>query len=296
MSYSFSFDALGTHWKVEFEEMSEIDASAIENEVKKIAQEFDDNYSRFKPDSHISLLNKHKKLSSFPKELFSLLKRAQEYFHHTDGHFDIRVGKDLEQKGYDSNYSFTSRQNNKSDYSGNLFEKLTEDTIHISKKHKIDLGGFGKGWLIDKLAEFLLKNKIQSFHIDGGGDILIKGEQEREIGLESPFDLKMKIGVAKLKSGAITCSSPTRRSWIDKRTKERHHHLISPMGHNFEGLAAAFVYGKSASLADMASTTIYVAPPAIAEKVHRNLDLELLLVFTNGSYMKTKNFPGEIFT
>src|SRR6185295_4226706 len=88
----------------------------------------------------------------------------------------------------------------------------------------IDVGAAGKGYLVDIIADMLRAEGIDTFTVDGSGDLLHVGPTPLDVGLEHPADAGLLIGVGRIKDGALCASATNRRSWgsfhhvVDGRT------------------------------------------------------------------------------
>ena len=161
----------------------------------------------------------------------------------------------------------------------------------------IDLGGIGKGFLIDKVKDFLLSNKVQYFFINAGGDIYATSEFDNpiEFALENPFDINQMIGKIKIKNESIASSSPARRKWKDKNSDKEFHHLIDMKTNSpVSEIAGVFTLGQNATDADLASTAIFVSPKELHNKIASAFGVEYMVVFNDGSYSKSSNYKAEL--
>lgn len=81
---------------------------------------------------------------------------------------------------------------------------------------ELDLGGIGKGYLIQLLAEFLVSNGVTTYRINGGGDILVSQDSLNIFGpviLLHPQDDTQSIGSVPTLHGAVASSGTQRRKW-----------------------------------------------------------------------------------
>jgi thiamine biosynthesis lipoprotein ApbE len=86
--------------------------------------------------------------------------------------FNIGVGKILDKLGYHQDFSFgqtTSKKSNFHLFPKHIFEELSIKQISLTPGSEIDLGGVGKGWLIDKLKLFLESLNLKYFLLMLGG-------------------------------------------------------------------------------------------------------------------------------
>jgi thiamine biosynthesis lipoprotein len=289
------FEGIGTHWWIKVYN-DDIDLLDIEKEVLQIVKEFEQNYSRFIPASFISRLNTLKFIENFPIELFEMVSYSENLKKISNGYFNIFVGSTLEQLGYDKDYSFKAKEIRS--INNNTFIKLTKDLIQITKDSSIDLGGLGKGWLIDKIKNYLLKKDMPHFYINGGGDIYASSNKgvPIEFVLENPFDKSEMIGNIKIKNRGIASSSANRRRWKDE--DKEYHHLIDPKKNNSSNnnIAGVFTLGNNALEADVASTIIFVSRQDLWEDIAKQLEVEYMVVFNDGNYFKSNGYTGILNT
>lgn len=298
MSLDFTFNALATKWCIKIYDKRD-DLRLTFSQIEVLAFDFEKAYSRFLDDSFISKLNRDRYLEEFPKELYDILIYSEDIRQKSNGLFNVAVGGILENLGYDKSYSFSLKQNIKSiNVSDNSsFEVLYEEMIQIKSAVKVDLGGIGKGWLIDKIAKFLIDLGIKYFSINGGGDIYATSDNGNPISfvLEHPKDLTQKIGKISIKNQGIACSAPNRRMWKDQQTDQTFHHLIDIKNSNSAlGKLAVFTQGKSATIADVMSTTLFVAQNSQIEYLAKMFEVEFLIIFPDLSFIKSLGYQGQM--
>ena len=250
---SIEFDALGTHWWIEL-----IDALATGDITEKILQrvhQFQDDYSRFLPDSYIGQLNRLKVLKNPPDELRDMLAFAREMFEISGGVFNISVGGRLAALGYGKGLKESRIDSRFWDETS-----VTTSEVRIPGSIEVDLGGFGKGWLIDSLGALLESEGFTQFVINGGGDILVKSEKPVELALEHPYDQSLMIGTTRVKNGALGVSSNTKRVW--KKEGKTHGHIIDPRTNqtSHSRVVASYIQSDTALIADTIATILLISP------------------------------------
>ena len=212
----WSFKALGTTWWIEiFADLNDIQQTEVKDFCLLYASTYEHNYSRFKADSLLSTLNRDRVLLNPSPEFIQLLEYGKQLYLRSDTHFNLLTGHILESKGYDATYSFQDTQSGETP--GNPITDLTISTEMIELRHgNIDLGGFGKGYLIDLLAkEFKNTLNLQEFLINGGGDMYATHHNGNaiEIHLEHPIKHGTTIAATNLLNQGFAASSPHRRVW-----------------------------------------------------------------------------------
>ena len=267
---NIEFESLGTHWWIEVLD-TKPDAD-IERRILHRVRAFHDDYSRFIPDSFIGRLNATKVLKQPPKELIDMLIFAREMFTASEGIFNISVSSTLGKLGYGTAGA-------KTQIDSSLWEHvvITSDEITIPGDVEIDLGGFGKGWIIDEIGEILHRNGRPHFVINGGGDILVSSPIPIEITLEHPLDSTLMIGSTMITRGALGVSSTKKRVW--KQGDVTYHHIIDPRieAPSESEISATFVRAERALIADTLATVLLIDPTQNS-KLTKKYDLQTILI------------------
>jgi thiamine biosynthesis lipoprotein len=274
------FKALGTHWWLEY--VSDLD---LKSEIFAIVTDFENKYSRFKKDSLISMLSDQGEVDTKNnQELVELLRFALEMYKDSDKKFDIRVGGVLSNLGYGNNKS--QLKNLDIDLSETLV--ITDTKIQLKHPYKLDLGGFGKGWLIDKLSRFLVNSGVTDGLINGGGDVYAWGNQQH-INLASPFNKTESIGRVELRNASLAGSSPKLRAWTTNNTDN--HHIIDPKTSqstaNFESV---FVTADKAVTADSWATILLLSDIKTIKSLAKSHDFEWMVITKDNRFEHSAGF------
>jgi FAD:protein FMN transferase len=257
--------ALGTSWYIS----AELSNNRLESTTKKLLNEidrFENSYSRFLPQSDIYQLNVNRKTTDASAELIELLSYGLTIYQLSERVFDISIGGILRNYGYGPRPEVQYRR------SKNLLEDLIIDgnTITMKSGISLDLGGFGKGWLIDGLARILDDMAIDSYVINGGGDIRVKNNQI-PIVMQHPTDQSMMIGEIPLISGGFAASSNQKRRWTTDGVEH---------GHIQDGpdnpIIATYVTAGTALRADVLATISFINPN-VAAKMKQETETILLI-------------------
>ncbi|MDT8338346.1 MAG: FAD:protein FMN transferase [Sulfurimonas sp.] len=137
----------------------------------EIIKEVEMSLSSYNPDAKIYQLNKnrHVKLDSLSHEALLLSKK---YYLQTDGYFDITVGsitKDLYRFGENEHIASLDELAGANVDFGAL--RFNEKEAFLEEGVKVDLGGMGKGFGVDKAAEYFRSKNAKSAVIAASGDI-----------------------------------------------------------------------------------------------------------------------------
>lgn len=286
-----SWDALGTKFKITIwddllpERFNEIAATAV-----RMAEMFDEQYSRFRTDSLITLLSKETGVFEVPHDLIKMLRLYEVLYDATLGSMTPAIGFALEDIGYDPMYSLSPKETVRATPDLTTSLRIVNDThLELMTPILLDLGALGKGYLVDILHDFLQSEGCTRFLVDGSGDIRFSGDGAPIIcALEHPYDQTLAIGTFTLASGSLCASAINRRAW---RT---YNHYLDPITKQSpENIVATWAYASNAALADALSTALFFADP---ESLQTRFPFEYLVLDRNLHAKSSTGFTAELFT
>ncbi len=261
--------------------------------VSKLAFEellrIEKKFSRFLSNSELSETNeKLNEWHEISEEFYTLIQFAVDMRNKSEGAFDVTVQSILDSWGYDENYSFQQKNDGATG-------KITLKTPNkLFTTAKIDLGGLGKGYALERVAK-ILTSYTQNFCIDAGGDIYAQGLNQEgkswKIFFEDPNNPQLMIGETTIDKKYIACSNPVKRSWNNK------HHLVSPSAKMpANNMLAVYTQADSGILADGYATALFVMGFEKAKKLLPKIKIEAMLISPTGQIHLSKNFKGTLFT
>ncbi len=288
---TFTHDALGTRFYIEIcDEVTPIKLAEIINETGLILNQFEARYSRFLPNSLVSTLNRERFLSHAASEFISLLEYGQDLTKRTDGLFNMLLGKTLSARGYDSNYSFVPSIPKLENFAvpNPLTDlKIDSSTIYLANGN-LDLGGFGKGYVIDLLSAHLTTTyNLKYFLINGGGDIYATSNYGAPftIYLEHPLKAQTYLGTTEILNQGFAASSPHKRSWVHNGTTYNHIIDTTPAYTDSKLCDASFIIAHNCVEADAFATIALL----VSEKELSDLAKENQLAYTTFSVPNLRN-------
>lgn len=243
------------------------DVKLIE-ECFALCEEYEQMFSRTIAESEVSQLNQAKEGDyEVSKELYELLELSVEYSEITEGAFDVTI------EPVSSLWDFSSLEPvipNEEMISTSLeqvgYENIQLEDGKVKKKHPdsgIDLGAVAKGYIADKLKEYLVSKGVESAIIDLGGNILLIGGKPDgtgfNVGIQKPFeDRKEIIGTIELKDYAVVSSGIYERCFWEDGVF--YHHILNPdTGYPCESdLTGVTILAPDAAKADALSTTCFI--------------------------------------
>lgn len=283
---NIQFDRIGTKWSISID--SQI---SIESDIINLVEEFDQNYSRFRVDSLLYSLKNKVGVFQVGKEFVEILRIYFDFYNKTQGRFTPLSGIVLEDLGYDKDYSFIQKEKIRN-IPGleDSIQILSDEKIKVLKPISLDFGGIGKGFLIDKIYNFLREKSIDEILINGGGDIRFfsKKREYIDIGLENPINADEVIGIYKLKSSMSICGSSTlRRAWNGKN------HIVDTVQKDgTKENISSWIVSDNAKLSDLLAT-IFLIPGFEEFELPNNF--EYLLIDSNMHAYYSDSFKDRLF-
>jgi thiamine biosynthesis lipoprotein len=256
--------AMGTRLQVL---LIDADGSAEKFAADRVA-ELERAWSRFRPDSEVSALNRAQGSPvAVSADTRHLLRVARQLWRATDGAFDPTVLPALEDVGYDRSFKTMDTTSGREDLpvrpSPGLADMVIDEadgTVTLPASVLVDPGGFGKGLAADLIVEELLTSgKAAGALVNLGGDLRAGGVWPPTgwgVTLEDPES--MTLG---LTHGAVATSSTTKRRWQGPDGSLRHH-VIDPRTGRSVDMAprSVTVVAPTATMAEALATWLMVAP------------------------------------
>ncbi|NHW45754.1 FAD:protein FMN transferase [Paenarthrobacter sp. MSM-2-10-13] len=283
---TFRFEGIGTQWEISTPDRL---APAIRSELLEIVAEYDKTWSRFRPDSLVSILSRGPGIITLPDHAVALQKLYAVLYRLSDGAMTPLIGSSLERLGYDAGYALVP--------SGlPLAPPRWEDVLDwtgtdLAAKEPVvlDVGAAGKGQLVDLLGAALRAQGQSDFLVDGSGDMLHSGDHPVTVALEHPYNPRQAIGTVELHNSALCASASNRRTWGDGL----HHVLDGSTGEPIHTTVATWTMAESALVADGLATALFMLEPP---RLEVEFDFSWLSVSSNGAAAFSHGFEGRLFT
>jgi thiamine biosynthesis lipoprotein len=208
---------------------------------------------------------------------FEVLQRAAHFSKLTEGAFDVTVGPlmDLWKKAGESNEPPTQQAlaeaRAKVGYEKLILNEKGRTVRFAVAGMRIDLGGIGKGYAVDKAVEAMQKRGALGGMVDLGGNIRCFGRPPHgqpywRVGLQDPNVAPNEMGTSKpllilaLTNESIATSGDYRR-FVTVRGEKQSHILDTHTGTGARALVSDTVIAPDATTADALSTAVNVLGP-----------------------------------
>jgi FAD:protein FMN transferase len=280
--YSQMEIALDTVIEIEVTALPKIALKQIVKEAFDLIKKYEKMYSYYDEESKLYEINNSADtlfvMNEDWKEMFSL---AKQVFAQTDSLYDISIGTltdiwDFETKEIPSSEKIASAQK----FIG--FENIFFDQTSFIRPQgmKITLGSIAKGFILDKVGEFLQEKEVSSAVINAGGDMVLFGHKKpTKIGIKHPRkEGNEVIEILHLGNYAVVTTGDYERYFEENGT--RYHHIINPKtGYPSDSMISITVIHSEAAIADAYATGLFLLSPQKAIEISNSIDDLFAIVF-----------------
>ena len=232
----------------------------------EMAQTFESYFSNTLPDSDVSKINAHplEPIEVHP-ETAELIQKGLSYGEKSGGRFDITIGKLSALWAFEKQTVPKTKEIKKAakhvDYKNVVADG---NTVTLNDPHAaLDLGGIAKGYIADKMKEYLENEGITSGLINLGGNVLTLGQKpdhtDYTIGIQKPFsDDGTPIVSVDVEDESVVTSGVYQRYF--EADGVLYHHIIDPhTGYPCaNGLHSVTILSQSSADGDALSTMVFL--------------------------------------
>ncbi len=280
--HRFDHKAMATIYEIAIFHEDKRFAAGAAHEAFKELDWLEDQLSRYRDNSDIARINNlqtNKSIIIGP-EAYDCIVTSQEIFRETGGAFDITVGPlydiwlddDKQLRNPPEEEIREARRR-----TGMKLIELDKENFRVSVQIEnliVDLGGVGKGYAVDMMAELLEEWGVQYGFIHGGKSTVMAmdtppGTDGWPITISTPGNESKVIATFHLKNRALSGSG-----------LQKGEHIIDPRtSRPVEGKVAAWTSCSSGTKSDAYSTAFMImTPPEIERLVSENDDLQSLVI------------------
>lgn len=228
----------------------------IWNEIQKEIIRLEKLLNKFDEGSELANLNREAVHSPFfvSEELWTILKDCQRYWKLTLGYFDISL----------------------KDFRRVYMNETNKTILFCSKDIQLDLGGYAKGYALEKIRTILTNKRItQAFVNFGNSSVLALGSHPHgeywAIGVNDPYNPDKTIQTIKLKDSTLSTSG---------NMPQHPRHILNPHtgDYNTERKIVTVATGNAID-AEALSTALMVANEQVAKKIVHNFKIDTYYIF-----------------
>ena len=236
--------------------------AAVMREMHRI----DRTMSPHKPDSELSRINRDAAAGPVPlsDEMFRLLERAAHFSELSGGAFDITYAS----VGQLYDYRLGVQPSEEALAAARAavgWRKLELDarkrTVRFTQAGmRIDLGGFAKGWAVDRGADILRSLGIRHAMVTAGGDTRLLGDRLGKpwiVGIRDPRKDGAVVTRVPVVDEAVSTSGDYERYF--EADGVRHHHILEPgTGRSPSAVRSVTIIGPTATHTDGLTKPVFI--------------------------------------
>ena len=226
------------------------------NEAFRLIHEYENIFSPTRAESALSKLN-NTGLSD-NEALYELISESIVYCGSTDGRFDITIApvSDMWSLGY-----VPEKADIQNALTAVSYENITCETgtVFLENNVRVDLGAAAKGYIADRVIEYLVSRNIKVAIVNLGGDIYALGDRNFKIGVQKPFAPQGEIiGFFSANNTAVVTSGIAQRYFTADGVI--YHHVIDALTGEpvNNGILSVTVLAPSALEADILATSAMI--------------------------------------
>jgi thiamine biosynthesis lipoprotein len=287
--------AMACQFEVFFNQGQYAQAAEVALEALDLVEALESQLTVYRDDSELMRLNRTAAEGPVEVEprLFQLLQLAEQIHRDTQGAFDITSGP------LSKTWGFYRRQGAIPDDAA-LEEALTRvgfehleldaETLSVRLARaglELNLGGIGKGYALDRCAEFMGASGVDDFLWHGGqSSVLARGNHDPDqealsgwvVGVRHPLRPQQRLLEIRLRNQALGTSGTAVQFF--RHGGKRYGHILDPRtGRPAESVHCSTVVTADAARADALATAFYVLGPDGAEAYcHDHEDVGYVLV------------------
>ena len=309
-----SYDLLHTVCTIQIYDSTDYD---LLNGCFAVIEQYEKLFSRTLEDSEIYRINRASSDSDNPQTVFTvsdelknILEFGLSYAARSEGVLDISIAplsslwdfSDLEHKTEAPAAHAVAEAKELVNYADITLEG---NTLTFAKPGmQLELGAVAKGYIADRVKDYLLSNGVSSAIINLGGNILLVGEKPDgsafHIGIQKPFEDRdsVVVAISELKDCSMVSSGIYERYFYDKDGTFYHHILNPSTGYPCEtGLLQVTIISKDSATGDALSTACFALGPEKGMALVDSLpDVYAVFITADGSLHFSENYLETIPT
>ncbi|MCL1827704.1 MAG: FAD:protein FMN transferase [Candidatus Cloacimonetes bacterium] len=221
-------------------------------------------FSYYHPDSFLHQINNSESVYfRIDNEFYEVLSLAEKIYYESNHLYDVTIGDlfdtwDFENEAIPDSVALAEAMENIG------FDKLIlkKDSLFKPNNIKINLNSLCKGYIVDKVIEFLIKNGAEEAIVNAGGDLRFYSNNKNKwvVAVQNPRDRFSTIASLRIPDKAVVTSGDYERFF--EQENQRYHHILNPQtGYPTSQTVSVTVLSSTAFVADALATAAMVMHP-----------------------------------
>lgn len=278
------FFAFDTRINISIENANEDNLSYIK-EICLYLDKLSDNYQA-RDIANVYSINQSNEDIKVDKDLYDLLKSAYEVNSQGASNFNLMCGslaklwKSSIEKSQIPDILDIQNELNKIQNSSLLFKD--DNVIQRIGEAEIDLGGYVKGYSLDKIKDYLKAHELTNYIINAGNSSVLLGEKNN--GETYKVGIKGLDGyLFKLKNCVISTSGTLEQSVVIN--DKTYSHIVNPYNGDAEAkYDSVVVISKDGAFSDAMSTSLFMATEEEMIKAEEDYDIRVIAIKDNNVF------------
>ncbi|SET10429.1 FAD:protein FMN transferase [[Clostridium] polysaccharolyticum] len=272
----------------------------ILEEAFQLCNKYETIFSRTLTASELYRVNhSDKRKLSISEDLASLIKTGLSYSSLSKGAFDISIAPvsqlwdfTAETPAVPSSLAIQKQL----PYVGYQNFSIKDNTlIRKKQENQLDVGAIAKGYIADRIKQYLIRQNVHSAIINLGGNILCTGDKEGapfKIGIQAPFkDRNVSLATLKIRDKSIVTSGIYERCFTENG--KLYHHILNPKtGYPYDNnLSSVTIISDESVIGDALSTTCFALGLEDGlDYINRLETIDAIFVDSKGTMHYSKHF------
>ena len=293
--FLFTQIKMGSPLNIIIVEKDSITAIILSHQCFQLVDSFNHIYSDYDSTSELSILCNSN--SSFPKKispaLLDILLVSKKAFEKSQHSFDISIGqlsllwrKSRKENAFPS-AAKVAEAKNKVGFQYLQIDSANKTATILKRGLRLDLGGIAKGYIAQKIIDFLKFKGVQSALVDAGGDISMSGAPPHSkgwvVGVNVPEQTDELLNTKLSLQNISVATSGDAYQYIVHDGK-KYAHIIDPRtGYGVSFQRNVTVIAKDGATADWLATACSILPIKTAYAIAKQANAEVFItVLENG--------------
>lgn len=275
----------------------------ILDEAFRLCDKYEAIFSRTMTSSELYQINHATKTTlQISDDLASLVKMGLNYSSLSKGAFDISIAPVSQLWDFTSETPTVPQEsqiNKQLIHVGYRNFSIAGNTLKKKQvENQLDLGAIAKGYIADRIKDFLVSRGVNNAVISLGGNILCVGDKNGDcfnIGIQAPFkEHNVTLATLKIKNKSIVTSGIYERCFTQDGMF--YHHILNPKtGYPYKnGLSSVTIISDKSVDGDALSTTCFAL--GLSEGltfINHHEDYDAIFVDSEGKIYYSDNFQKK---
>jgi len=231
----------------------------------EMVKTYEAKFSYYHPQSMLSTINNSQGTSQpIDNDFYEILHLAEHLYYESNHLYDVSIGNLIDL--WDFSAAIVPQQTAIDSTLARIgFEQYVaynDSTISLTGGVRLNFGSLCKGYIIDKVMEYIISQDPIEAQMNAGGDIRFysKGNRKWKVGVQHPRDSQKMIARLSIPDRAVVTSGDYERFFM--ADGERYHHILNPLtGYPAKMTVSVTIISPTAFIADALSTAAFVMNP-----------------------------------